>query len=561
MNGSPSTADTFILPNEQTLLTAAPAVRGYEILSELGRGGMGVVYLARHLELKRLVALKIILAGAYADERTRSRFHGEAEAVARLQHPGIVQIHDVGEIEGRSCLALEYVSGSNLAAFQHGVPLAALPAAEVVELLARTMHYAHQQGIVHRDLTPRNILLAQVADPDGIHLRPESIERVAPKITDFGLAKDLASDAGQTNTGTVLGTPSYMAPEQAQGRISEIGPHTDLYALGAVLYEMLTGRPPFLAGTPLDTLRMVIDQDPVSPRQLQPSVPRDLETICLKCLNKEPHRRYSSASALADDLARFQCNEPILARPVHWSERLWKWGRRKPAVAGLLLTLFLFAVSFVAGSLVYNARLRVERDRAEHNLLVTLRAIDEMIVQVGEKQLVDEPGMVTKRSDLLSKALELYQVLLTQDRDDPRVRLATAQAYRGKADILRLLENNDQAITAYKEAVAAFENLPTDSTNTNNTQQQLAYCHNYIGEVLRAARKLPEAEQEYAQAELILDKLVTGEVDNPDYAADRARTIYNRGILFKETGKTRKAQEQLEHAVRLLKPLVNRMPL
>lgn len=555
--------NTFHLPLPQKPLTSIPAVEGYEVLSELGRGGMGVVYLARHLELKRLVALKMILAGAHADERTRSRFRGEAEAVARLQHPGIVQIHDVGELEGRSFLALEYINGSNLADFLNGVPLAALPAAILIESVARTMHYSHLQGIVHRDLTPRNILLAQVADSSGIRLRPQSVACVAPKITDFGLAKDLDCGAGQTHTGMVMGTPSYMAPEQAQGKNSEIGPHTDLYALGAVLYELLTGRPPFLAGSPLDTLRQVIDQDPVSPKQIQPGVPRDLETICLKCLNKEPHRRYNSAAELADDLVRFQRNEPILARPVHWSERLWKWGRRRPAVAGLLLTLCLFALTFVAGSLVYNARLRVERDRARQNLLVTLRAIDEMIVQVGEKQLVDEPGMVTKRRDLLSSALELYDLLLTQDRNDPGVQLATAQAWRGKADVLRLLEENGQAITAYKEAIAAFENLPNNSSANQWTQQQIAYCHNFMGEAFRAARMLPEAEQAYAEAELMLNQLVSSEprrLGNADYAADWARAMYNRGILFKETGHLSEARKKLERAVELLKELVARVP-
>jgi WD40 repeat protein len=305
-------------------------VAGYEILSELGRGGMGVVYLARQLSLKRLVALKMVLAGSHAGSAELVRFRTEAEAAARLQHPNIVQIYEVGQQDGLPFFSLEYVDGGSLARALAGTPLPPGRAAQLIETLARAMHYAHQRGIVHRDLKPANVLLTA----DGL-----------PKITDFGLAKQLDDAAVHTQSGAVLGTPSYMAPEQAGGQTHDIGPAADVYALGAVLYELLTGRPPFKAATPLDTLMQVLTEEPVPPRQLQPKVPRDLETICLKCLEKDPRKRYAGALALADDLRRCASGEPIAARPVGLGGRTLKWVRRRPAVAGLLALVVAFAAA------------------------------------------------------------------------------------------------------------------------------------------------------------------------------------------------------------------------
>src|SRR5665213_3615278 len=250
----------------------------YELLDELGRGGMGVVYKARQSKLNRLVALKMILAGEYAGEKELARFRTEAEAVARLQHPNIVQIFEVGEHDGHPYFSLEFVDGGSLAQKLDGTPLPPQQAARLVETLARAMHAAHQAGVVHRDLKPANVLLTA----DG-----------TPKITDFGLAKKLDADAGQTQSGAIMGTPSYMAPEQAGGKSNEIGPAADTYAMGAILYECLTGRPPFKASTPLDTVLQVVSDEPAPPRKLQSKTPRDLETICLKCLQKAPSKRYA----------------------------------------------------------------------------------------------------------------------------------------------------------------------------------------------------------------------------------------------------------------------------
>ncbi len=297
-------------------------------MSVLGRGGMGVVYKARQLSLKRLVALKMILAGSHAGEELRTRFRAEAEAVAHLQHPHIVQIHEIGEHNGCPYFSLEYVEGSSLSQRLAKGVLSAEEAAQMVETLARAMHYAHQRGIIHRDLKPANVLLT----PEG-----------TPKITDFGLAKQLEGDMGQTRSGAVMGTPSYMAPEQAAGKIREISPRTDVYALGAILYQLLTGKPPFRGQTLVETLEQVRTQDPVPPSRLRPKVPRDLETICLKALAKEPAQRYPTALALAHDLARFQAGEPILGRRQGLIRKAWRKLRRSPALVASLLVFLTTA--------------------------------------------------------------------------------------------------------------------------------------------------------------------------------------------------------------------------
>jgi serine/threonine protein kinase len=316
----------------------APSVPGYEILAELGRGGMGVVYQARQTALDRNVALKMILAGAHAGTEERRRFQAEAEAAARLQHANIVQVYEVGEAGGLHYFSLEFCPGGSLADRLRGEPLPSRDAARLTETLARAVQAAHAAGIVHRDLKPANVLLGA----DG-----------TPKISDFGLAKRMDGQPGQTASGALVGTPSYMAPEQAGGRSKDVGPATDVYALGAILYELLTGRPPFRAANPLDTLLLVVSEEPVPPSRLQPGVARDLEAVALKCLEKDPARRYPTAHDLAEDLRRFGTGEPVRARPVSSLERGLRWARRHPAAAGLLavsgLALLALAGGGVAG--------------------------------------------------------------------------------------------------------------------------------------------------------------------------------------------------------------------
>jgi serine/threonine protein kinase len=294
---------------------------------------MGVVYKARDTRRKRLVALKMILVGGHAGEQELARFRTEAQAIARLQHPNIVQLYEIGESEGHPFFCLELAEAGSLADQLDGTPWPARKAARLVRTLARAVHHAHQCGVIHRDLKPANVLLAA----DG-----------TPKITDFGLAKQLDASKGQTPSDAVLGTPSYMAPEQAGGQSKRVGPAADVYALGAILYELLIGQPPFQGATTLDIIMQVVADDPVSPRLLRPNLPGDLETICLKCLHKDPSQRYPSAQALANDLRRFVADQPVRAR----RNRLWdvviEWGRRNPVVASLVGLLLLS----VLGSIV-----------------------------------------------------------------------------------------------------------------------------------------------------------------------------------------------------------------
>jgi serine/threonine protein kinase/WD40 repeat protein len=321
-----------------------PPVAGYEILAELGRGGMGVVYQARQVALNRVVALKMIQAGRLASADEVQRFRMEAEAAASLDHPNIVRIYEVGTHQGQHFLAMKLVDGGTLAQHLPRYRADFRAAARLVETAARAVHHAHQHGILHRDLKPANVLL----DAQG-----------EPHVTDFGLAKRLQGGAGPTQSGAIVGTPCYMAPEQAAGTNRGLTTAVDVHALGAILYELLTGRPPFRGETAMETLLQVREQEAVPPRRLQPKVPRDLETICLKCLHKEPVRRYATALALAEDLYRFQAGEPIQARPTSTVERAVKWVKRRPLVAGLLAAL----VGLVAVSLaVLTWQLRVTLD-------------------------------------------------------------------------------------------------------------------------------------------------------------------------------------------------------
>lgn len=327
------------LQSEHSMVAKTPIAVGqffgeYELLQEIARGGMGVVYKARHRKLNRVVALKMILAGQLASEQDVRRFHAEAEAAATLDHPGIVPIYDVGEHSGHHYFSMAYIEGVSLAEMIKEGPLPTPVAVEHAKHVAEAMAYAHERGVIHRDLKPANVLV----DSSGV-----------PKVTDFGLAKKVEDDGSLTTAGEILGTPSYMPPEQAAGKADGVGESADVYLLGALLYAMTTGRPPFQASNSVDTLLQVLDKEPVAPRLLNAAVPADVETIALKCLQKDPQRRYPTAIDLAHDLERVLQNEPISARPVSRFERMWRWSQRHPALSTMSLVAATLSVVLLVG--------------------------------------------------------------------------------------------------------------------------------------------------------------------------------------------------------------------
>ena len=398
----------------------------YESLEEIAQGGMGVVYKARQKSLNRTVAVKMVLAGPQASDSAVRRFRAEAEAVAQLQHPAIVSIYEVGEHERQPYFSMEYVAGPSLAELARRNPLPAREAAEYIRQSATAVQFAHEHGVLHRDLKPSNLLL----DASG---------RV--RITDFGLAKHLADDDRLTTTGEVLGTPSYMAPEQARGDHSHVGPAADVYSLGAVLYEMLTGRAPFRAATAVETLRQVQDADPVSVRRLNTSVPRDMETIALRCLQKRPADRYRTAAELAGDLGRYLRGEPIVARPIGPAARLWRWCRRKPVVAGLSAAVLVLAVAVTLVSVVAAVWLRDERN--------TIRDQNETIRQEVHRALTAESAERQFKERYREALWQSYRSQAQAVRASGQVgrRFAALEALRQAAAIRPADSLRDEAIT------------------------------------------------------------------------------------------------------------------
>jgi serine/threonine protein kinase len=486
-----------------------PTVAGYELLGEIGRGGMGVVYKARQVALHRLVALKMIRASGHAAGPELARFRAEAEAVGRLQHPNIVQIFEVGQQNGLPYFSLEFCGGGSLAARVNGTPLPPGEAAALVETLARAMHVAHERGIVHRDLKPANILLAHTdpESPDQTDARGEIspagvLERYTPKITDFGLAKKIRGErggdgpGGLTESGFVVGTPSYMAPEQARGQVRAIGPAADVYALGAILYECLTGRPPFRGPTPLETLQLVVHEEPVPVRQLQPRCPRDLETICHTCLHKEPARRYGSAAALTEDLRRYRAGEPIQARPVGVLERGWRWCGRNPLVASslaaVLLTLVLCTAVAWWFAMDAAASAQLARDQEQ-------AAIQQQRTAEAESKRADQEKTTARLAQLEEAKQRAAADLATQEARAAQKRSEAVVKYLVAA--LRspdpALQNSDLKVTEALDA--AVQRLKTDLPEDTLTQAELFHAIGLtylgVGEAQKAIAVLESARQ------------------------------------------------------------------
>jgi tetratricopeptide (TPR) repeat protein len=470
--------------------TELPRIPGYDVEALLGRGGMGVVYKARHLGLNRFVALKMLITGAYAGPQERARFQREAEAVASLRHANIVSVYDVGEHEGWPYFTMELLEGGSLARSLAGTPQSARQAAALLAPLGEAVQAAHQAGIVHRDLKPANILFAA----DG-----------TPKIADFGLARHFDGEPALTPSGDRIGTPSYMAPEQVIGKADTIGPAADIYALGAVLYEMLTGRPPFRADTLTETERQVIAADPVPPTRLNPKVPRDLETICLKCLHKDPKRRYPDAGELVTDVRRFLEGRPIRARRTGPLEHAWRWCRRNPAGAALAAMILAFA------GLCVGAALWVQRQQLERRHEVELRR--------------EQARMEIER------ALGQQEDLREQGRwEDAKVELALAESRLPDAGSDELESRLARAHSELDQAMRAESDDPGIVLRMAKAEAELGRAARVEALLHRAIARQPRDPNTWVQSALVRDRL--GRTDQAVVDFARAMELLPRDRFF-----------------------------
>jgi serine/threonine-protein kinase len=602
-------------PWEADPARSAPGSLGeYELLEEIGKGGMGVVYRARQKGLNRFVALKLFRPDPLGQARDLQRFRNEAELVAQLDHPNIVPIYEVGEHAEQPYFSMKLIEGGSLATFLRSVPESGTLLRSVAKLMAtvaRAVHHAHQRGILHRDLKPSNILL----DSDG-----------QPHVTDFGLAKRL--DPGReaqeilTHSGAVVGTPAYMAPEQAVARNGAVTTAADVYGLGAVLYALLTGQAPFQGGSVLETLAQVEESDPEPPGRINPKVPRDLETICLKCLQKEPERRYASAQALAEDLDRWLRGEPIQARPTGRLEALLRWCRRQPVQAALAAALFLALA--IGVPLVVWQWLRADdnfrqaeglrREAVGHEAEVedSFRLANEVVgdftMRVGDAGLLEAHGLDPLRRELLEKAQRYYRKLLARRGHDPALRGEIAQATASLAAITRQIGDPEEALAAYERAIEMYADLSRESPDDLSLRIQVARLHNHkagvltvldrrdeeldalrraqelLEEALRtwpddlriqhelanthhnvgmahtASRRVEDALAAFREARTIHERLLRARPDDPDFLDKHANTLNSAGVVLHQDQRAAEALEFFQEAVALRERLFKRSP-
>ncbi|MBI5759608.1 MAG: serine/threonine protein kinase, partial [Planctomycetales bacterium] len=589
-----------------------PQVPDYEVLGELGRGGMGVVYKARQVRLNRTVALKMILDSAHVNDESLARFQREAEAVAQVQHPNIVQIYEIGDHDGLPFFSLEFVDGGSLDRLVSGEPFPLRDVAGLVETIARAMHFAHEHGIIHRDLKPANILLARSTTAhalpastastkpsaqaelstvpeqphgvsgDSITARPDSRPSLAdfvPKITDFGLAKKLEGDAAATLSGAVMGTPSYMAPEQAAGRTHEIGPLADVYALGAILYNLLTGRPPFRAESVVDTLRLVIDSDPISPRLLDPTLDRDLETICLKCLEKDPQRRYPSALDLASELLRYRTGMPIEARPISAPARAWRYCKRRPLVSSFAA---LFILSMLVGISVSrffavlannratllqsnNTKLKDANETSEKRRIaaeeatavargqsqLALKSLESVIFDI-QRKLDNVPGAGNLQRSLLQTALARLQEVSDQFASRSAIDRNTVTALVDLGDVFLRIgaatsggAHADGSLTAarkvYRQAFDIAQKLAAANPSVAQAQSDLSLSYNRLGDVQLRSGQVTEALGSYEKGLAISQKLAAADPSDAQAQRDLSISYEKLGDVQLQSGQVTEA--------------------
>ncbi len=507
----------------------------YQVLSKIASGGMGVVYKAYHPQLDRLVAIKLIKSGGLADGDPARRFELEARAAARLDHPGIVPVYEIGRHEGRLFLVMPFVDGESLWQRVQRSPLEPQAAARLLQQVAEAVQYAHHQGIVHRDLKPHNVLLTKADQP---------------RVADFGLAKHQGQDSSLTDTGDVLGTPSYMPPEQAAGKIAQIGPQSDVYSLGATLYAVLTGRPPFHAASTVDTLFQVLHQEPIPLRVLNPTMPVDLETICLKALQKEPSRRYASTQAFADDLVRFQNGGPILARPVGRFERAWRWCRKNLVVAGLSTTAACLLITVAAvSSLAYFRERRLVAEKE------TLAQQESQLRHRAEEIAVEKEELAAKNERLAEEANAEREKAVQLADEKTRVAEEKTEVSNFLITLFRtsdpldfggtgLRKNQEGDLTAHEILKRAQHRL-VESKNAGVSKPIRAALLNTLGDVQRSRGEFDAAEKLLTEARTIGEE---------QFAADdpaRSENLLNLGKLRHDQGRYHESEAYLRQALQL----------
>jgi hypothetical protein len=519
----------------------------FRIVREIGRGGMGVVYEAEQLSLKRRVALKVLRFGVADDPEAQRRFHREAETVGRLHHTNIVPVFAVGCERGVHYYAMEYIEGRTLAcvleeAARESRPLDVSDVARWGLAAAQALAHAHERSVIHRDIKPSNLLL----DGDG-----------RLWLTDFGLART-ALDMTLTSSGALLGTPRYMSPEQASGSPS-LDPRSDLFSLGVTLYELATGRPAFEASTPHEVITRILTEEPARPRRLRPTLPADFETICLKCLYKEPGRRYASAADLAEDLRRFLAGEAIRARRLPPWERAWRWAKRRPAGASLLAVSVLSLIAFVTGLAWHAHTLNEERLRAEAHLHKAREAVDDLL-QVAKSDLINQPHLEQLRKRLLERAARIYEELLQEEARDPAVRFEAARVTASLANISWNLGKADEAATRYARAVMLLRGLHAEDAANPDYRFELARCLDEQAYAFQLSERLQEAEDQSREAQRILLELVLEYPNHRDYRAALAQSYYGLGILLTERNRAVDAERCYEQALELREALVQQFP-
>eukprot|EP00913_Durusdinium_trenchii_P008909 g8375.t1 len=634
----PSETETIVYtPGERpdSLQAGGKQFGDYELLHEIARGGMGVVYKARQTKLNRIVALKMIKSGELAGDEEVKRFHAEAEAAAALDHPGIVPIYEVGQHNDQHFFSMGFVDGAGLDAQLKEGPLPPKDAAGLIKTIAEAVQYAHDKGIVHRDLKPANVLLADAAHPVDAQSgaaqqiganqtepgraapghndspttaveNPSSAARAgtarlfAPRITDFGLAKNIAGDSGMTATGQVLGTPSYMPPEQAAGKIEQVGPLADVYSLGAMLYATLTGRPPFQSANVMETLKQVLEREPVSPSQLNPAVDKDLETICLKCLEKDAAKRYPTARDFASDLECYLTGKPISARPISRPARVWRWCKRNPlgaTVAGLLLFLAIAGPAVAVHQVDTNRRLDAalsgEKDatataqtkeqetaealekvkaalvreqaalkRKDRALLETEDAIARYVAAVTNATLLKEPRLKPLLRLLLKDALVHFQSFIDRHKHEQdmetRARMGSALAQIGS--INRRIGTNQAAIDAFEQSRALFEKLTSTPSGGKEYERSLSDVLNELAVLYELTGEPEKSLRDHRRAVALRKRLAERHSGDPQYERRVAASLLNLGALLSSSGKESEALKAYQQAIEIQQRLVDQQP-